>query len=60
MSALTCVRFWGFENQTLDLWIHEVAKSDLLICKEGGSHEDYCGCIFPDREIKYVKVLRAV
>jgi hypothetical protein len=29
----------------------KVAKSDLLSAKRG-SHEDCCGCRFPDREIE--------
>jgi hypothetical protein len=33
-SALTCIRFRGFVEPTLDLWIREIAKSDLPICKE--------------------------
>jgi hypothetical protein len=48
--VLTCVGVQGFENRMLDLWIHEITKFDLPICKEGGSHESYCGCKFPDRE----------
>jgi hypothetical protein len=33
-SALTCIRFQGFVEPTLDLWIREIAKFDLPICKE--------------------------
>jgi hypothetical protein len=41
-SALTCIRFRGFVEPTLDLWIHEVAKSDLPICKEKGDPMSVC------------------
>jgi hypothetical protein len=35
-------------------------KSDSPISKERGSHEEFCGCRFPDREIEGpVSVLRA-
>jgi hypothetical protein len=40
-SVLTCIGFWGFVEPTLDLWIHEVAKSDLLIRKERGIPQEF-------------------
>jgi hypothetical protein len=33
-SVLTCIRFRGFVEPTLDLWIRKIAKFDLSICKE--------------------------
>jgi hypothetical protein len=33
-SSLICIKFWGFMEPTLDLWIRKVAKFDLLIFKE--------------------------
>jgi hypothetical protein len=35
-----------------DLSHREIAKSDSLIRKEGGSHGEFCGCRLPDREIE--------
>jgi predicted adenine nucleotide alpha hydrolase (AANH) superfamily ATPase len=44
---------WDFENpQPHDLRTHETAKSDSPISKERESHEEFCGCIFPIREIE--------
>jgi hypothetical protein len=46
------IGFQRFVEPTLDHWIHEVTKSDPLISKERGSHEEFRGCRFPNREIE--------
>jgi hypothetical protein len=50
-SALTVVKFHGFETPALYHWIREVTKSDIQTIKRG-SREDCCGCRFFDREIE--------
>jgi hypothetical protein len=43
----------------IDLWLHEVVKSNPPSA-ERGSREKFCGCRILDRELKSLRVLRAV